>query len=77
MFWGLDGYCLWQERLYRRLYDIIRKRHEDETDFSMSTAQVPRAKGLSWLEAMFSKTLIIFHGTIVFAIVVIMLIGLR
>ena len=77
MFWVLDGYCLWQERLYRRLFDIIRQRPEEETDFSMSTAQVPKGKGLSWPEATLSKTLIIFHGTIVVAIVVIMFLGLR
>lgn len=76
MFWGLDGYCLWQERLYRRLFDMIRQRPEEETDFSMSTANVPRTKGLSWIETVFSKTLIVFHGTIVFAIIVIMFVGL-
>lgn len=77
MFWGLDGYCLWQERLYRRLFDMTRQRPEEQTDFSMSTASVPRSKGLSWIEAVFSKTLIVFHGTIVFAILIIMFVGLR
>ena len=24
VFWGLDGYFLWQERLYRALYDHVR-----------------------------------------------------
>lgn len=76
MFWGLDGYCLWQERLYRRLFDTIRQRPEEETDFSMSTANVPRSRGLSWIEAVFSITLTVFHGTIVVAIVIIMFIGL-
>jgi len=72
MFWGLDGYCLWQERLHRRLFDIIRKRPEEEADFSMSTATVARSKDLSWIETIFSKTLIVFYGTIV----VIMFVGL-
>jgi len=75
MFWGLDGYCLWQERLYRRLFDIIRQRPEEETDFSMSTAAVPRIRGLHWFDAVFSKTLLVFHGTIFVALVVIMTIG--
>lgn len=77
MFWGLDGYCLWQERLYRRLFDTIRKRPEEDTDFSMSTASISRFKGLSWVESVFSKTQLVFHGTIVFTIVVIMFVGLR
>lgn len=77
MFWGLDGYCLWQERLYRNFFDIIRKRPEGETDFSMNVASLPQDKGLSWIEAVFSKTLLIFHGTIVFSIVIVMSIGLR
>lgn len=77
MFWGLYGYCLWQERLYRCFFDIIRKKSEEETDFSMSVADVPRDKGLSWIEAVFSKTLLIFHGTIVLSIIIVMSIGLR
>ena len=36
VFWGLDGYFLWQERLYRALYDV-RARDEASVDFSMDT----------------------------------------
>ena len=34
-FWSLDGYFLRQERLFRKLYDSVRK--AEETDFSMNT----------------------------------------
>ena len=34
-FWGLDGYFLRQERLFRKLYDRIRQSYD--TDFSMDT----------------------------------------
>jgi hypothetical protein len=29
-FWGLDAYYLWQERLFRRLYDELRLAPEEE-----------------------------------------------
>lgn len=34
-FWGLDSYYLFQERLYRSLYDKVRQMEEDEIDFSL------------------------------------------
>ena len=37
-FWGLDGYFLWQERLYRALYDHVRTLEEVEVDFSMNVS---------------------------------------
>lgn len=39
-FWGLDGYFLWQERLFRQLYDQVRAKPEDSVDFSMDTSSV-------------------------------------
>ena len=37
LFWGLDGYFLWQERLFRALYDHVRELEDGEVDFSMNT----------------------------------------
>ena len=37
-FWGLDGYFLWQERLFRALYDHVRGLEEDSIDFSMDVS---------------------------------------
>jgi hypothetical protein len=60
VFWILDGYFLWQERLYRNLYDTVRVKGEDEIDFDMNPH--PAAKpGNTWLAAMGSKTLLIFY----------------
>ena len=68
--WGLDGYFLWQERLYRSLYDHIRNKDEAEIDFSMSTAEV--SDGVPGLvSAILSRTLLPFHGSIVGAILVV------
>ena len=36
VFWGLDGYFLWQERLFRDLYDHVRTMDASHVDFSMN-----------------------------------------
>lgn len=35
VFWGLDSYYLLQERLYRSLYENVRKKENNKIDFSM------------------------------------------
>ena len=39
VFWGLDAYYLMQERLFRALYNQVRKLNEVEIDFGMNTSQ--------------------------------------
>ncbi|MFH1907733.1 MAG: hypothetical protein ABIL11_10210 [Chloroflexota bacterium] len=75
MFWILDGYFLWQERLFRKLYDRVRAASESEIDFSMDTSSV-RGEVSSWIGTMFSRTLLIYHGTILGAVVAITVITL-
>jgi len=74
-FWVLDGYFLWQERMYRKLYDAVRKGEDEQSDFSMNAynfeAEVP-----SWPATCVSKTLVIFHGMIVAAVVIVMVLML-
>lgn len=70
-FWLLDGYFLWQEKLFRALYDKVRTHEENTIDFSMDTSVV-KDKVDSWSEVTFSRTLLIFHGVILFSIIVIM-----
>ncbi len=70
-FWILDGYFLWQERLFRALYDKVRVLNEDDIDFSMNTSEL-RAENKSWCDAILSNTLLIFHGTVIGSIVVVM-----
>ena len=74
VFWILDGYFLWQERLFRSLFDRIRKAPDSETDFSLDTSVV-RHDVKPWIAAMFSKTLIIFYGAIIISISTIVLIA--
>ena len=70
-FWGLDGYFLRQERLFRKLYDRVRALEPDKVDFSMNTAIVSDGVD-SWKRVACSKTLIAFHGTVVLSIVIVM-----
>jgi len=67
-FWGLDGYFLWQERVYRELYNRIRTKGPDDIDFDMDTRNVGNDVS-GWLSATLSKTLIPFHGVLLVAIV--------
>lgn len=74
-FWILDGYFLWQERLFRALYDEVRSLKDDDIDFSMDTSIV-KDRVSPWIKVIFSKTLLMFHGTILGAIIVVMLIAI-
>ena len=63
-FWGLDGYFLWQERLFRALYDHVRQLPESDIDFSMDVSPYRTNRTRTWLGATFSRTLIGFYGTL-------------
>ncbi|MCY3934947.1 MAG: hypothetical protein OXG09_02995 [Chloroflexi bacterium] len=65
----LDGYYLWQERLFRRLYDHTRQ--QENADFSMSTA--PFRASETYLAAVFSRTTLLFHGALGVLLVLILL----
>ncbi|RKU24737.1 hypothetical protein C6503_00530 [Candidatus Poribacteria bacterium] len=58
-FWILDGYFLWQERLFRYVYDDIRQ--QTDTDFKMDLGNHKGKLKSSWISAIFSVTLIIFY----------------
>ncbi len=58
-FWILDGYFLWQERLFRHVYDEIRQ--QTDTDFKMDLGKHKGKPKCSWISAIFSVTLVIFY----------------
>lgn len=64
-FWILDSFYLYQERLYRFLYDEVATKSEN-IDFSMKTERY--MKSGQFISAMFSKTLIIFYVPILFGV---------
>ncbi|MEV4064686.1 hypothetical protein [Nonomuraea dietziae] len=62
-FWLLDAYFLWQERLFRCLYDDVRQPDSTVELMSMNTAPYVAAK--RWRAATFSATLMLFYGGLV------------
>ncbi len=72
-FWGLDGYYLRQERLFRRLYDHARQADKADVDYSMDTG--PFQSEVSWRSVVVSRTLSAFHGTLVAAVVIVTVIA--
>ena len=65
VFWGLDGYFLWQGRLFRALYDHVRQLEECKIDFSMDILPSVRTGwARTWLGATLSRTLIGFYGVL-------------
>ena len=75
VFWGLDGFFLHQEKLFRKLYEEVANANIASDAFTMNTEAV-RSLVPSLPVVIFSKTLLIFHGSIVavvlFAMFVIM-----
>jgi hypothetical protein len=59
MFWLLDGYFLFQERLYREIYDVVRVKSENDVDFLLSTES--RRSWSKSVHAMFAPIQIIFY----------------
>ena len=58
-FWILDGYFLWQERLFRYVYNDIREK--TDTNFEMDLGKHRNKPKSSWISAIFSLTLNIFY----------------
>jgi len=71
IFWILDGFFLSQERLFRALYDRVRKLDEEEIDFSMDVSEYKKDKRNSWLCSMFSATPIFFYLSLIVSVLLI------
>ena len=65
-FWGLDGYFLRQERLFRDLYDHVRGLKDDKIDFSMDISSFRENR--TWKGAALSRTLVVFYGALALTI---------
>lgn len=70
VFWGLDGYFLRQERLYRALYDHVRTLEPDKIDFSMDTRPFA-GPALTWRSAVLSITVIAFHTAVIIGVLIV------
>jgi hypothetical protein len=82
-FWILDGFYLWQERLYRELWKEVIQKQEKQIDFSMNAYKFNgfgkewihkwkinwnKEWKLSWGGSVISETLVWFYLPLIFAI---------
>jgi hypothetical protein len=65
MFWGLDGYFLAQERLFRGIYARVVEPTQEVVDYALNPGPCDRA---CWWKSTASPTLKWFHGVIVLVI---------
>jgi len=72
IFWILDGYFLSRERLFRDLYNDVRKLDEKEIDFSMNTSKYEIYKKNGWINSMGSVTLLWFYPPLIIGMLIIM-----
>jgi len=70
----LDAYYLRQERLFRKLYDRIRKMKDDEWEkdpFTMSTTSITSVDG--WFRTIFAHVVILPHGLVLLIVACILI----
>lgn len=67
LFWCYDGYFLAQEKMYRDLYNKVRKLREEEIDFSMNIDEFKGKVQNTIIFCMFSPTLRYFYGLLLLA----------
>lgn len=75
VFWGLDAYYLRQERLFCRLYDVVRGAFPDTpppTPFTMDARLYTelKPKVSSWLEVCCSPSVLWLYGPIIAVILI-------
>ena len=71
VFWFLDAYFLWQERMYRKLYDwVINNRLKTEEHLFNMNAYRFKDEVQSKFRIMFSMTLGWFYGSIAILILI-------
>lgn len=57
LFWIIDSYFLYQERLFRKLFNKVRLLDEKKIDFSMDTKKF---KEITWIKTFFLKHYLYF-----------------
>ena len=69
VFAGLDAYYLWQERLFRSLYEVVAAKGPDVVDYSMDVA--PFKQENKWRYALVSPPILAFYASLAILLVVI------
>jgi hypothetical protein len=70
-FWFLDGYYLFQERMFRDLYNDVASRDPANVDFSLDTRQY--RDGQSVAKAMFSTTPRLLYGALAVVVLIVII----
>ena len=63
VFWLLDAFFLHQEKLFRRLYELVALGTVDSDQFTLDTKGIKAVPGIA--SVFFSKTLRLFYGSLV------------
>lgn len=71
VFWILDGFYVWQERLYRALYDEVRLKKAEDINFAMDTTCHQGGRN-TWVRSTVSRTVLTFYGPLVALMLVVM-----
>lgn len=66
IFWILDSYYLWQERLFRDLYNDVSKKAEKDIDYKMDISTYKTKKFIPYCKCLFSVTEIGFYLPLAF-----------
>ena len=69
-FWALDAYYLRQERMYRALYDHVRKGAADREDRFNLDARPFASKVPTWFHSLGATPVFWFHATVLTTVVV-------
>lgn len=72
VFWFLDGFFISTERQYKKLFDLTRKKNENDIDFDMDASYFNKDRQ-TWVSGVFSKTLIPFYLISITATIIVML----
>lgn len=66
LFWMLDAYFLRAERLFRELFDAVRTSAVEAFFMGATSAEFAKEAGgqTSWPRVLFSRTLLLFYGSL-------------
>lgn len=79
VFWGLDGYYLWLERAFIRLYETAADAPESAVDFKMTPPKARRGRNWfttwwwsawAWFKTCWRPHLLFFYGALIAADIV-------
>lgn len=65
LFACLDVYYLQLERRYRKLYDIIREKAEEDINFDLKITEVCKTSENQYLNCLISKSILLFYIPII------------